>query len=502
MIMLYEPTTPPRFTEDFAKKVVLHTASTSFMDEGWEYSDEAKDLNLTKEELSFYKYCIESLLKEDPKQYPEYKYAVQRISSSFKSIAYRRLYDRYKQTYEINEDFFNALIDTNNAKVYVTDLGHMPYESFRIDMSKCPVSLTDDLCVEKIYVTPMWYELNITRQKIFGIFILYECDGDASNYLMISDFIKASDDELFEEVSENGQILQYWEYNDANHDAIVLDHRLLGTKDENGDLVEWAITGSGVEDIHKFIFQFVLYLSSSGADIVETKYSIRQKDRLKRLNKSVSSAETVSVVGKRYGEAIENFRKNRRFYDKIRTISSSTKRPHMVRAHWHHFWRGSGNNKELFVKWLDAYATGNGHIDEVIHPSNSGNEKGSKGEQLVRSSLKSMNIDFTEQFYVPEIGKLYDFAIIVNDTLCFVEFDGEQHFRPVQNWDFERTIKSDLEKDEFAQSHRIPMLRIRYDQITDIKDILGYFTEIVIAGEYDYACAFYNVGYGDDYRKI
>ena len=69
-----------------------------------------------------------------------------------------------------------------------------------------------------------------------------------------------------------------------------------------------------------------------------------------------------------------------------------------------------------------------------------------------------------------KIGR-YDFVILKNNTpIRLIEFDGEQHYKNIANWDsLELQQKRDQIKNEYAISHNIPLVRIPYwerDNIT------------------------------------
>ena len=61
----------------------------------------------------------------------------------------------------------------------------------------------------------------------------------------------------------------------------------------------------------------------------------------------------------------------------------------------------------------------------------------------------------------------------------FIEFDGEQHFRPVEKFEGEQGFKdrrqADREKNKYVRKNRIPLLRIRYDQKKDIPELIDTF---------------------------
>lgn len=96
----------------------------------------------------------------------------------------------------------------------------------------------------------------------------------------------------------------------------------------------------------------------------------------------------------------------------------------------------------------------------------------SLGANYILNILKENKIDFIEEFSFDDLkNKKYDFAIMCqNIPIRLIEFDGEQHYHNVSNWDrVEAQQKRDKIKNEYALSHNIPLVRIPYwerDKIT------------------------------------
>ena len=75
----------------------------------------------------------------------------------------------------------------------------------------------------------------------------------------------------------------------------------------------------------------------------------------------------------------------------------------------------------------------------------------------------------------------YDFAILdeSNIPMRLIEFDGEQHARPIEHFGGENKFKiqqeNDVLKNQYALSHNIPLVRIPYSKrdYINLDDILG-----------------------------
>jgi len=94
----------------------------------------------------------------------------------------------------------------------------------------------------------------------------------------------------------------------------------------------------------------------------------------------------------------------------------------------------------------------------------------SKGEEKIKKFLIKNNIDFIQQKIFNEcFNKLplrFDFYL-PKYNIC-IEFDGEQHFKPIEKWGGEKmlndTQKRDQIKNEYCLLNNITIYRIKYDE--------------------------------------
>ena len=113
----------------------------------------------------------------------------------------------------------------------------------------------------------------------------------------------------------------------------------------------------------------------------------------------------------------------------------------------------------------------------------------SSGELKITQLLENNNIDFQSQYRIKEfnISAPFDFAIFQNDKLLgLIEYDGEQHFKPVDIWGGEENLKLQQERDErkdkWCKENNIKLVRIPYTDydIIDMEYLKKIFPEIVI----------------------
>ena len=113
--------------------------------------------------------------------------------------------------------------------------------------------------------------------------------------------------------------------------------------------------------------QFVVYLSAINAEVepvTNGSIVIRQAGQkaVTRRNKT-----EISNVGYRLGEAL---RTNKKEKANVKYIGEheqgSPKSPHIRRSHFHSYWTGSGENKELIVKWVNTiFVHGNDNNSDI-----------------------------------------------------------------------------------------------------------------------------------------
>lgn len=103
----------------------------------------------------------------------------------------------------------------------------------------------------------------------------------------------------------------------------------------------------------------------------------------------------------------------------------------------------------------------------------------SYGAQQIEKLLKEHNISYAKEYTFPDLKTnavplRFDFAIFNNNNklIQLIEFDGQQHFRPVPQFGgqeaFERIQYNDKRKNEYCERNHIKLVRINYTN-TNIK---------------------------------
>ena len=105
----------------------------------------------------------------------------------------------------------------------------------------------------------------------------------------------------------------------------------------------------------------------------------------------------------------------------------------------------------------------------------------SKGERRIRLWLEKNNIEYIYQYKYEDCKDInilpFDFYLPTYNIL--IEYDGEQHFRPIEYFGgqekFELQQKHDTIKNEYCKNNGIPLLRIPYFKYDNIEEELNNF---------------------------
>ena len=108
----------------------------------------------------------------------------------------------------------------------------------------------------------------------------------------------------------------------------------------------------------------------------------------------------------------------------------------------------------------------------------------SRGAQKIRDILENSNLTYQTEFTPSKLSSFknkplrFDFAIIHNGQLIFIEYDGEQHTirKPGRfggHDDFDIVQENDNQKNEYCRNKQIPLIRIPYTRKHITLDMLN-----------------------------
>lgn len=132
------------------------------------------------------------------------------------------------------------------------------------------------------------------------------------------------------------------------------------------------------------------------------------------------------------------------------------------------------------VVWKCQCDCGNIHyVDAVTLLSGNSTSCGcrtqSKGAETIEHILTINNLTYDKEYRISECREKYplpfDFIVRTTNNFYLIEFDGKQHFEPIEYWggeaNFKAQQKRDSIKNEYCLLHNIPLIRIPYTH-TDI----------------------------------
>lgn len=98
------------------------------------------------------------------------------------------------------------------------------------------------------------------------------------------------------------------------------------------------------------------------------------------------------------------------------------------------------------------------------------------GEKKIQSILDAFNINHTFQYMVKIDSRRYYFDFFVSTHNIMIEFDGKQHFEPIEFFggskSFALTQERDQRKNRYCRDHNIELVRIPYYDFDNIEAIL------------------------------
>lgn len=111
----------------------------------------------------------------------------------------------------------------------------------------------------------------------------------------------------------------------------------------------------------------------------------------------------------------------------------------------------------------------------------------SKGEKKIAAYLKKLDIRYIREYKIQNFNYRYDFYL--PDLNILIEYDGEQHFRPVEYWGgikgFEKRLMHDKEKSILADANNMYLIRIPYTKFNNIEKFLNSKIRQIYKYEHD-----------------
>ena len=263
---------------------------------------------------------------------------------------------KVKRIYRFNSELATEVINTEWDLVIPIDIIHyMPEPCIYVQTDVIPD-------IDGFFAT-IEYDIELHHEELR--FYMIDSDGDINNACIIH--------------MDVGQTLQQGidkaiktMHNNANNELL----KRLGTQVSQRAVNEIEST----RDLSLKVVQLLLYICAENADISENPE--QSKIYQKRQNVGDYFREIRKWdVGKHIGEQIRVIKNSKKVKDieenkedtdtdensKITSIRKYKNRPHVRRAHWHHYWVGEGRTK-LVLKWVSTLIVNaeDGELDTTI----------------------------------------------------------------------------------------------------------------------------------------
>lgn len=111
----------------------------------------------------------------------------------------------------------------------------------------------------------------------------------------------------------------------------------------------------------------------------------------------------------------------------------------------------------------------------------------SKGEKKIRIYLENNKINYQHNYRFSKCRNKcplpFDFLILVGNKIGLIEYQGIQHFKPIERFGGVKALKSNIMRDsikeKFCLDNDIPLLKINYKKFNDIESLTKNFIKRV-----------------------
>lgn len=457
-----------------------------------------------------YKTCVQYLHEVDFDTHNAVEHKM--ISAVWNSLFYKT-WLHFRKTYILDVDFFTSLTKIKSVKIYPSVLRTLPFNTFSVDLSGSDIFNGYILCSFDVtdkgiycsFLTNSYEEDDNSnnKNKQFGIFLdvsdmeydengeLYfdlskdtEENSDISFYRkpnLVDTFKNIFNAKIYRQYKKNEKINpvlgpDFMHENDGEVLAELEEEYFANLKDVNED-TKWFL-------LKKALIQFAYYLCTPEPDIYETNETKRNIKRAEKLRKNMDNIEYKYTIGSRVGARIRLGRvASNDIGEAVEYSKGTMKCPHIRAAHWTHVWCGSKDNQHIEPRFIEVtfinYSLGN--IDEVCNEVSDRVRQNWEGENLVCRTLDALGLKYKRQSPIVVDNRRYrfDVEVRIDGKLRYIEYDGEQHFRPVSIFGgqegFSRTREADIVKNNYCYQNDIPLLRISYKNKGDIDKFVRNF---------------------------
>lgn len=249
---------------------------------------------------------------------------------------------RYKKAYDFHPAFVDYLKDTEDAPIYGSVLNRLPFKDFYINLGRRKMDLESGVFPE--WVRGMFVRLFPIKDGVY-IGITVQCERPDGEWIFLSHRLVVGNGDTFQQTMDRQKMVM-------QKDRIVEKVKK-----------DWAV-------FYRIAVNACQYLCASNAEIHDVKSTKGNRPVVRIDGKMRPVSVQISEVGVRLGKKFEKMYRNAENGQKFRGDSKgrSPCKPHVRRAHWHHYWTGPGRTV-LELRWLEpVFVMGDSEkIDVVVH---------------------------------------------------------------------------------------------------------------------------------------
>lgn len=274
--------------------------------------------------------------------------AQESVSADFNSMSLIMLWSMNKQVFKFDESFLNELINTNSITMTENLWDYLPFDTFYVDISDAK-DICERIMGKGIFVRVEKAPLKKIKNRLLIAEELHSPTAYAVHVTKVTEELFFSNIFAYDNCTSERTI-----------DELPARNEISIISGDGGILTK---TGKATIDERLYrllVSQILTYLASVEPDVEENENTKRtyRKPKPDTAPKNKFSEIQQWDVGVRFGASYRKWKKSQEEPSSNEPKSSgerSKQRPHSRRAHWSHYWYGTGENKERRPKWVASY---------------------------------------------------------------------------------------------------------------------------------------------------
>ena len=247
----------------------------------------------------------------------------------------------YKKIYELHPAFVDYLMDTEDSPITTEIIDKLPFKSYYVYFGPRECKDREVIGMDSVY--GMYFRVQVNGKDI-RIGIVLQGNNENGKPSALPSVLRFEDGDNFEVIANSS-------------DGYVM-----------GDLANDVVSAAW-RPYFRIALNTCQYLCASNAEIHDVKTKKGDRPVVSVNGKSRPVAVQRSEVGFRLGTKFEKlYKKAEAGEQRYDSKGGRPVRPHVRRAHWHHYWTGPGRTV-LELRWLEpVFVMGDSEkIDVVVH---------------------------------------------------------------------------------------------------------------------------------------